>query len=172
MDKKARAVHDYYGDILDPIQKVEAVFKNTEKEKFMGGRLADCMMLTPDIIGVCSETRMDANMMHTLMAVLDARVIFANGNGDCLIFKMEEGTVDKLYVFGWWSEEYLFTHNKALVEFLDDKGICDHMNETHITTDKEIKDIILDYYTDQNPELDSEEIKQKIRQESRGAVNL
>lgn len=87
--KKNEAFLKHYEHLTDPVEKVKELFKNTKNERWMGGRLIECKMITPNLIGVASESRMDANMLCSLMKLLDGHIVFGSLNNDALIIKIK-----------------------------------------------------------------------------------
>lgn len=69
-------------------EKIRELFNYTQHERFMGGKLK-YVQVSPDnnYILVESEFRMGANMMQTLMAMTDSKIILGTENNNVLVFK-------------------------------------------------------------------------------------
>lgn len=86
--KRNEAFLKCYEHITDPVERVKELFKHTENEAFMGGKLIDCKMLTDDLIGVASERRMDANIMCSLNLLLNGHIVFSSIHTDALVIEV------------------------------------------------------------------------------------
>ena len=78
----------HYEHITDPIERVKALFENTKEEDHMGGGLIQCVMIADNLVGIQSHSYMDANMFHSLMALLNGRIVF--GSLDTIVIKIKE----------------------------------------------------------------------------------
>lgn len=88
MTYEKKAFLKCYECITDPVKRVKELFKNTENEEWMGGRLMRCKMIAPNVIGIASERGMDANMRCSLKTLLDGEIVFRSLHNDALVIEI------------------------------------------------------------------------------------